>query len=455
MHRLARPAATVVLLLASAACHDSHSPTSPSSPSPTPRAGWSNPRAITPASAPDAATTSVRLAGNAAGAALAVWEQRATVSSRVLAMAFDPLLGWGQPELLSDDGGVQARAHVALGDDGNGWALWRQRDGRRHALVARRFVAGAGWEASQALSGSDDVEDFDAAVDAFGGAQAVWASRAQVRAARFVPGFGWRAPVTLSDPAARSTAALPRVVLAPDGGGVALWRQNDENALTALWACSKPGGGSWDTPLTLASATPEANSVDLAASPGGEVTLVFTRRDSATSLPLAARRFVPGLGWYPPAVLAPRVLTARVAALPEAQALAVWIALDASTTSDALWASHFRRSDAWSEPQRLAEATHQDWTFDLASGPGGQAFALWEQWRDGSWGVHARRFDGARWSDAVQVAHPAETYVCDDRRHTGDLDPHVTVDDRGQALALWRRADCAGETFWSSRFLGP
>jgi hypothetical protein len=452
MQEIARLAGVALLALASAACHESSfRPTAPSSPFPSP-AGWMPPAAIAPASVAGLTTIGVHLAGNAAGAALAVWEQRGPYSSRVLAMAFDPALGWREPQLLAADAAAEAGPRVALGPSGDGFALWVQRDVGGRSAVARRFVAGVGWDAPQALSGNDLVTEVDVAADAFGGAQALWAAGTAVRASRYVSGFGWRSAVTLSDPSSRAVARLPRLASSPDGSVVAVWEQPPRvGAMPEFVACECPAGGRWSAPLSLGAVVQRAGTLALAAGESREVTMAWTRRVGGSDTPAYARRFVPDVGWFEPVQLGQRATDARVAALPQAQALAAWTGFDTTSGETALRARHFRRADQWNPAVLVFESAG---AFDVGAGAGGDAWALHDVWREGVLQVGARRWDG-QWGPEQRLAPPAAPQSCPDRRRTGDIDPHVAVDGRGQALALWRRVDCEGEAFWSSRYLVP
>lgn len=174
----------------------------------TPDGGWEN-------AAPLAQGWEPHLAGNDGGDALVVWAASEADSSSVWVRRYDPVAGWGEPQLLS---GNQRElfaysVNAAMGADGSAMVAWHQNeptpDGSvRSRVWASRQSKGSAWEPPQLVESYelDSIGEEDApavAMDPQGNAFVAWMQweedrqptytqrRADVRANLYRTGLGW------------------------------------------------------------------------------------------------------------------------------------------------------------------------------------------------------------------------------------------------------------------------
>lgn len=109
------------------------------------------------------------------GNALAVWIQNDGVRYNIWANRFSDL-SWGNAELIEvDDIGDALSARIAVDNNGNAIAVWRQSDGDRDNMLANRFN-GTSWGNAELIE-VDDIDDVfspQIAIDTNGNALAIW-----------------------------------------------------------------------------------------------------------------------------------------------------------------------------------------------------------------------------------------------------------------------------------------
>ncbi len=82
-----------------------------------------------------------QIAMNAAGDAVAVWEQYDGSRTNAWANRYTAGKGWGVPQLIeTDNAGDASSPQITLDGDGNALALWLQDDGARDNVWANRYV---------------------------------------------------------------------------------------------------------------------------------------------------------------------------------------------------------------------------------------------------------------------------------------------------------------------------
>ena len=170
-----------------------------------------------------------RVAMNANGDAVVVWEQFDGQSSDVWASHWSPSEDWSEPVLLETQPGDAANPQVAIDDAGRALAVWSQRDGVRRVIMASRFVPDEGWSAPDPIdqSGDDDADQVRLVMDRMGNAIAVWRQALddedRLWASRFSPRQHWAAPVRIDGDA--NASAEPRVALDGRGRAFVIWMQ--------------------------------------------------------------------------------------------------------------------------------------------------------------------------------------------------------------------------------------
>lgn len=165
-----------------------------------------------------------------AGNAIAVWAQYDLTRDNIWASRFTPSGGWGvATRIETDNTGNASAAQIALDDNGNAWAVWRQHDSIRDNIWANRFTPASGWGTATPIE-ADNTGDALAPQIAVGvaGAFAVWiqsdGASYNVWFNRYTDG-AWTAPALLE--AAAGNAQDPQIRIDAAGNALAAWAQSD------------------------------------------------------------------------------------------------------------------------------------------------------------------------------------------------------------------------------------
>lgn len=220
-------------------------------------AGWSVPVSLM-SSGQD--MTNLRVRADAAGNAVAVWQERLGARTTVRAMRLDVASGvWSAPFSVNDGTRHAFEPELAMGDSGDAVVVWYEASDAGQAaglidigVVASRFDAGsASWRAAVRVqpAGSSAGVLPKVALDRAGNAIALWLQA--------VPGYVdrqevwtssverdaalWATPVKLmTDPAAyalRGTSDAPQIAVNASGEAVAVWFQRtDAPSALGIWA---------------------------------------------------------------------------------------------------------------------------------------------------------------------------------------------------------------------------
>ena len=179
-----------------------------------------------------------QVAVDPAGNAIAVWTQYDGTRDNVWASRFTPSGGWGVATLIeTDDANNASVPQIALDENGNAWAVWRQHDGIRENSWANRYTPASGWGTATPIE-SDNTGHALApqiAVDV-AGALAVWVqsdgTRYNVWLNRYANG-SWTAPSLLES--ADGNAHHPQIRIDASGKALAVWTQSDGTRYD-IWA---------------------------------------------------------------------------------------------------------------------------------------------------------------------------------------------------------------------------
>jgi hypothetical protein len=396
---------------------------------------WLAPLTISEAGSP---AVLPRLAVNANGDALAVW-QRSDGSNNRIQASFRPAGGsFGAPETLSEAGATSFEPQVALNDAGDAVVVWR-REGSPQRIHAAFRPAGGSFGAPETLSAEAGGGAFNAqvALDPAGDAVAVWqrsdGSDLRAQAAFRPAGSGWDSPETLS--AAGQSAELPQVAIDSDGNALAIWHRFDGTD-DRVQASFRPAGGSFGAADTLSDAGQAAVRAQIAFDANGDALAVWQRFDGSDSRIQAASR--PAGGSF-----------GAVETLSDAglDARAPRIALDAAGDAAVAW-----RSDndvqirvraairpaggSFGAPQTLSDAGQDAGAVEVAIDPEGNALAVWTRGHpDGDdRGQYALAPAGGGFEAPQTLSEPGG----------GVAWPDAAFDGEGNALILWSY-EIAGE----------
>ena len=314
----------------------------------TPTTGWGQAARIeTTADFANAASVACDAAGNAVLVFLGS-STTTKLNATLWALHYTPATGWGQDVGLYS--GYAYEPHVSVDARGNAVAGWRGAFvmNERLRMNTVLYTVGEGWGTSEIISVDPEHHVYENGVWAYGdgGALAVWrqggGSTFNVMGSRHVPGLGWTSPVSI-DAAEASNLAAPTAAVSEDGRAVVGWIQWAESTGTVSFADYEPGVG-WSAPARLGPLDPwvSAPAVGMDARGRG---MVFWLQGAFHLHFLHAARWEDG-GWNTTTVgaNASDAVKPLLAVAAGGDALAVWTQSDPS--SNLLWSARFVAPEA-------------------------------------------------------------------------------------------------------------
>jgi hypothetical protein len=220
-------------------------------------AGWAAPVQI---SAISGNLGSIRIAADAHGNAVAVWQDASTARQAVFASRLDAASGiWSSAQTLNDGTKIAFLPELAVDGTGNMLVVWYEASEAAQAngivdvgVVANRYIAAtATWSGAIAVQppGSPAGQVPNVAVDAAGNAIAVWlqptpgnGTHYELWSAPFTAASAaWGAPLKLmTDGAAYAqigTDQAPKIAINANGEAVVAWfQQTDAPFALGIWA---------------------------------------------------------------------------------------------------------------------------------------------------------------------------------------------------------------------------
>lgn len=235
---------------------------------------------------------------NPSGKAMVLWAGAAGRLSASLSTG----PGVWDPARLVQDTGVNLQSSVALDANGNAVAVWKQMGAAPNSTIFANFFNGATgkWGQGAAISVGDNLATQPrVVVDATGHATAVWLqsasatapSRVQARRYTVVQGAGAWGPVVEMQASDPGVASGQRVGVDAEGNATLVWLQGS-GAVGApatrlnVWANRFTPAGGWGVPLQLeANGAGDADPPDLAVSSGGQAAAVWSQSPGTPATP--------------------------------------------------------------------------------------------------------------------------------------------------------------------------
>jgi hypothetical protein len=203
----------------------------------------------------------MRLAINAAGAAVLAWQESDPEEPATTVMASLRGAGgaFGSATRISPPPTAlhpAERAEVAIDADADATVVWQYREGATTSIVQSSTAPAAGpFGGPETLNGALGAEETatspGVASSAAGETTVIWDRSAPaesvVEIATRSPGGGFGEPGQLST--LGDAAFAPRIVVAPNGEALAVWLVDAEP--NVVQAAGRPPGGSFDSPVTI------------------------------------------------------------------------------------------------------------------------------------------------------------------------------------------------------------
>jgi hypothetical protein len=242
--------------------------------------------------------TAPQIAFDAGGNALAVWEQYDGTRISIWANRYVAGAAWGTAELIeTNNAGDAVTPKIALDASGNAIAVWQQSDGIRANVWANRYVVGAGWGKAELIEteAAWHANEPQVAVSANGNAMAVWRQGGNdglwgIWANRYTPGAGWSAPEPIET--ITKHAFTPQIAVDANGNAIAVWGQD-----FSTWANRYTTGQGWGVAELIESKTYSTTNPQIAFNANGNATAVWTQGDKGTQKKIWSNQFTAGKGW--------------------------------------------------------------------------------------------------------------------------------------------------------------
>ena len=205
---------------------------------------------------------------------------------------------WGAAAAISPIGGNAENPKIAMDASGNAIAVWEQNAGSGLNVWASRFVAGTGWGTPAKINQSASAHNPQIAMDASGNAIMVWVQSNTMWVNRYITGAGWGTPALIG-----AVTDIPQVAMNSSGNAFVVWAQYDEYGAKNAWAMQYDAGTGWGTPARInipAISNNTNNYPRVAMDAGGNAIALWSGWDGARGS-VWANRYVTGTGWGSPA----------------------------------------------------------------------------------------------------------------------------------------------------------
>jgi hypothetical protein len=344
---------------------------------------------------------------------------------------YSPRTGWSNDAFLHT-GHFIVDPQVFLDVAGAARVIWEQDDG---TLAMSRHTAEAGWTAIEQVptDGTGIPRRWKGATDQDGNIFAIWKSEqpnglTSIWANRYVPRRGWDTPVQLDDDTGGFIADV-NIAVDPVGNVMAYWLpfQAGPRSITTRRYTRNSGWG----PAETAS----GNDVRRMAVPhmtmrGGRTVAVYSR-DGATGGVMANTHL--GSGWETPQSIGTGIRGVSyqplVAFDESGGVLAVWIQRG-NGPMDEIWANARSTSGVWSSARRILIATERFEDLELATAPDGNRMIVAKDVN----AISSSVVTGYYWRDSG-----AWLFEWIERQSTpmNVQTPRIGIDRSGSALAVW------------------
>ena len=388
---------------------------------------------------------SPEIAVNDSGVAVAIWQSRYDGFSRaVIESSVHPVGGsWSAPSPLSASGGFGAQPDVAVDAAGNAVAVWQQDADTSTPFIEAATRVGGVWSAPVPISStSHGAYVPKVAVDDAGNAVAIWNSDNSVQWSSKPAGGAWSAPLRFD-----GTISQDQIdnALTMTAGGVASAAWTDiEPGHEVVVVTSRPVGGSWSTPAYASSMSEDAQSVDIASSASGKALLIWTLVGANPSTPdpddlqyVVQARVRPDAtsGWGSVTDLSLPGVDAgssRAAMDDLGRGSVVWYRTDAGHRT--VETARFTAENAWTGRVDLSAVGVDATSPDIAIAGMGDAVAVWRDAGTGALQSARRPIGLTGWGPPQNLTDGALDVA----------DPRAAADAAGNAVAVWGDVDPGG-----------
>jgi hypothetical protein len=389
-----------------------------------------------------------QIAVDNAGNAIAVWKQRDGSHIDIWANYFDGT-EWGTAELIETDNiGNADSPQIAMDENGNAIAVWRQYDGNRFSIYFNYFN-GTEWGTAETIETINTSSAYSPqiAMNGLGEAIVVWEQGDSAFTNIYVnyfDGSSWDTANHIET----GDADSPQVAMDSNGNSIVVWRQTDSSPYN-IWA-RYFNGTSWETAKLIDwDNNGSAYNPQIAMDGYGNATAVWMQFDGFR-YNIWANYFDVDAGEDEEEEVEQWGTAGRIetdnrgnAEIPQivmddtGNAMVVWMQYDG-----ALFSTYANRFDgsSWGTAELIESENNGDADLpQIAMNSTGTATAVWVQYDGIRFGIYANRFDGSSWGTAELIDCGDEE---DEECNNGNADdPKIAMDNAGNAIAVWTQYD--------------
>ncbi len=328
----------------------------------TRRSGWGSPELIETDNSGNAHAPQIAITPS--GDAFVIWIQSDGSRANLWANRYTVTHGWGQAQPIeSNDMGNACFPKIATDAAGNAMAVWQLKDGSQSNIWANRYTVTSGWGRAELIQtdNTGNAEYPDIAMDTSGNAFAGWSqlggSVRNVWVNHYTNGKGWgMAELIETDNAGNASA--PDIAVDAAGNAIAVWRQFDGTRYNLLANHYTIGSG-WGNPqLIETDNTGDALFQKIAIDTAGNALVVWSQHDG-TRANIWSNHYTKDLGWGSAELIetnnAGNAWISGLAFNPDGNALAVWDQSDGDRFK--IWVNQYKAGTGWTGA-KLFEATN-------------------------------------------------------------------------------------------------
>ena len=362
---------------------------------------WSNPQTLST----DRSSTSIDIAVDAAGNALALWRANPiSVTNQLHATRYEVATGlWSEVPFATT--AFLTNAAIDMNRNGDAVLCWNGNGGP--GLGCRRYSAAtASWGAEEVAG--NGAGGLDVAIDGAGNVHAVWSSATGIQTSRFdAASTTWGPPTDLATGLPTPPAPAAQLAMNEAGDAVVAWSRG-----SVLEAARRPAGsGTWTTATALSLDGLYNETARPVVAPDGAITTTWVHT-GATSRTIQVARYDPvTAAWGLAADLPGQGTSAYGPAAIDVDAQGnvhvVWSQSLVSPLIRLLAARYAVSTGRWTTVTNLSAVDQAAYNSDVAIDASGSAMAVWFQQASGVSTPQAMRWDATPVAPVVVAVAPS------------------------------------------------
>lgn len=315
------------------------------------------------------------------------------------------------------------------------------------------FTTGDGsWQTPVSISGNaDTIYSPQVSVNAQGQKVAIWLTRnnrvGDLWASIYDVNTGWSQPERVDDADGNSGSA--NIVLTADGNALAVWHQTDENYYT-IWSNRYDAETGWQEPNPIATTYEEnASAPEIALDSQGNAVATWHQRYE-DRYRVAAARYDSESGWGEALLIdndtTEHAYGPKIGMDQNGNAILVWYGFDG--TRHNIYSNRYDIDNGWTDPITINVPNNNANHPHVTVNDEGEAMAVWYQ--ADSTNTSRTMVWTARYSP--ETGWSASEIISSNTDDNGVDTPKIALDNQGNALAIWTQNDGVRRDIWSSYF---